>query len=81
MELIQQVGEIMKFPFFYESQLCLILKVKNISCLDQFQPISVTNSNYQIVMRYCVKWLMEIASGVISKEQHVMFKGRQLTKQ
>ena len=47
MELIQQVGEIMEFPpSFGESQLCLIPKVKNIPCPDQFQPISVTNSDY-----------------------------------
>ena len=31
-------------------------------------------------MRYWAKWLMEIASGVISKEQHVMFKGRSIDK-
>ena len=46
-ELIQQTGEIMEFPpSFGESQLCLIPKVKNILCPDQFQPISVTNSDY-----------------------------------
>ena len=79
MELIQQVGEIMEFPLsFGESQLYLISKVENILCPDQFWPISVTNSDYWIVMRYWIKWLMEIASGVISKEQHVMFKGRSI---
>ena len=78
-ELIQQVGEIMEFPpSFGESQLYLISKVKNILHSDQFQPISVTNSDYQIVMRYWAKWLMEITSGVIFKEQHVMFKGRSI---
>ena len=52
-ELIQQVGEMMEFPpSFGESQLCLISKVENIPRPDQFQPISVTNSDYQIVMRY-----------------------------
>ena len=65
-------------PSFGESQLCLISKVKNIPHPDQFCPISVTNSNYQIVMRYWAKWLMEIASGVISKEQHAMFKGKSI---
>ena len=50
-ELIQQVGESMKFPnSFGESQLCLIPKVENISYPDQFRSISVTNSDYQIVM-------------------------------
>ena len=29
-------------------------------------------------MRYWAKWLMEIASGVISKEQHMMFKRRSI---
>ena len=29
-------------------------------------------------MRYWAKWLMEIASGVISKEQYMMFKGRSI---
>ena len=78
-ELIQQAGEMMEFPpFFGESQLCLIPKVKNIPCPDQFRPISVTNSDYRIVMRYWAKWLMEITSGVISKEQHAMFKGRSI---
>ena len=78
-ELIQQAGVIMEFPpSFGESQLCLIPKVKNIPCPDQFQPISITNSDYQIVMKYWAKWLMEIASGVISKEQHAMFKGRSI---
>ena len=53
MELIQQVGEIMEFPpSFGESQLCLIPKVENIPHPDQFRPISVTNSDYRIVMRY-----------------------------
>ena len=80
-ELIQQVGEIMEFPpSFGESQLCLIPKVKNIPHPHQFRPISVTNSDYWIVMRYWAKWLMEIASGVISKEQHVMFKGKSIDK-
>ena len=79
MELIQQAGEIMEFPpSFGESQLCLIPKVKNIPCSNQFQPISVTNSDYWIVMKYWAKWLMKIASGVISKEQHVMFKGKSI---
>ena len=69
-ELIQQVGEIIEFlPSFGEIQLCLILKVKNIPYPDQFQSISITNSDYWIVMRYWTKWLMEIVSGVISKEQ------------
>ena len=81
-ELIQQAGEIMEFPpSFGESQLCLIPKVENIPHPDQFQSISVTNSDYWIVMRYWAKWLMEIASGVISKEQHVCLRGGQLTKQ
>ena len=36
-ELIQQAGEIIEFlPSFDESQLCLIPKVKNIPCPDQF---------------------------------------------
>ena len=36
-ELIQQAGEIMEFPpSFGESQLCLIPKVENIPCPDQF---------------------------------------------
>ena len=78
-ELIQQAGEVMDFPpSFGESQLCLIPKVENIPRPDQFRPISVTNSDYWIVMRYWAKWLMEIASGVISKEQHAMFKGRSI---
>ena len=78
-ELIQQADEIMEFPpSFGESQLCLIPKVENIPHPDQFRPISVTNSDYRIVMRYWAKWLIEIASGVISKEQHVMFKGRSI---
>ena len=52
-ELIQQAGEIIEFPpSFGESQLCLIPKVKNIPRPDQFRPISVTNSDYRIVMRY-----------------------------
>ena len=52
-ELIQQAGEIMEFPpSFGESQLCLIPKVENIPCPDQFRSISVTNSDYWIVMRY-----------------------------
>ena len=60
-ELIQQAGEIMGFPpSFGESQLCLIPKVENIPRPDQFRPISVTNSDYRIVMRYWAKWLMEI---------------------
>ena len=29
-------------------------------------------------MKYCTKWLIEIANGVISKEQHMMFKGRSI---
>ena len=78
-ELIQQAGECMDFPpCFGESQLCLIPKVENIPHPDQFRPISVTNSDYRIVMRYWAKWLMEIASKVISKEQHAMFKGRSI---
>ena len=56
----------------------MIPKVENISYSDQFQPISVTKSDYQIVMRYWTKWLVEIASGVISKKQHVMFKGKSI---
>ena len=41
----------MKFPdSFGESQLCLIPKVENIPHPDQFRPINVTNSDYQIVM-------------------------------
>ena len=80
-ELIQQAGEIMEFPpSFGESQLCLISKVKNIPCPDQFQPISVTNSDYWIVMRYWAKWLMEIASGVFLKNNIWCLKGDQLTK-
>ena len=74
-ELIQQAGESLKFPnSFGESQLCLILKIKNIPHPDQFRPISVTNSDYQIVMGYCALWFSEIASGVISDTQHAMFK-------
>ena len=75
------MGEIIEFPSsFGESQLCLIPKVENIPHPDQFQPINVINSDYWIVMRYWAKWLMEIASGVISKEQHVMFKGKSIDK-
>ena len=61
-ELIQQT----EFPdSFGESQLCLILKIENIPCPDQFRPISVTNSDYQIVMQYWALWFSEIASGVV----------------
>ena len=78
-ELIQQAGESMKFPnSFGESQLCLIPKIENISCPVQFRPISVTNSNYRIVMQYWALWFSEIASGVISDTQYAMFKGKSI---
>ena len=69
----------MDFPeLFGESQLVLLSKIENIPCPDQFQPISITNSDYQIVMRYWVKWLMESAREVISPEQNAMFAGRSI---
>ena len=58
--------------------LCYYLKIENISRLDQFQPISITNSDYQIVMRYWAKWLMESAREVISPEQNAIFAGRSI---
>ena len=51
---------------------------ENIPCPDQFWPISITNSDYQIVMRYWAKWLMESAREVISPEQNAMFAGRSI---
>ena len=52
-ELIQRAGESMDFPeLFGESQLVLLPKIENIPHPDQFRPISITNSDYQIVMRY-----------------------------
>ena len=52
-ELIQRVGKSMDFPeLFRESQLVLLPKIENIPHSDQFQPISIINSDYQIVMKY-----------------------------
>ena len=46
----------MDFPeSFGESQLVLLPKIENISYPDQFHSISITNSDYQIVMRYWAK--------------------------
>ena len=43
----------MDFPkLFGESQLVLLPKIENIPHPDQFQPISIINSDYWIVMRY-----------------------------
>ena len=46
----QQAGETYGVPPLLsgESQLCLIPKVENIPCPDQFQPISVTNSKPRV---------------------------------
>ena len=64
-ELIQRAGESMDFlESFGESQLVLLPKIENIPCSDQFQPINITNSDYQIVMKYWTKWLMESAREV-----------------
>ena len=78
-ELIQRAGESMDFPeLFGESQLVLLPKIENISRPDQFRPISITNSDYWIVMRYWAKWLMESAREVISLEQNAIFAERSI---
>ena len=78
-ELIQRAGESMDFPeLFGESQLVLLPKIENIPQPDQFRPISITNSDYWIVMRYWAKWLMESAREVISPEQNAIFAGRSI---
>ena len=78
-ELIQRAGESMDFPkSFGESQLVLLPKIENIPHPDQFRPISITNSDYRIVMRYWAKWLMESAREVISLEQNAIFAGRSI---
>ena len=78
-ELIQRAGESMDFlKSFGESQLVLLPKIENIPCPDQFQSINITNSDYQIVMKYWAKWLMESAREVISPEQNAMFAGRSI---
>ena len=56
----------------------LLPKIENIPHLDQFQSISITNSDYWIVMRYWAKWLMENVREVISPEQNAMFAGRSI---
>ena len=78
-ELIQRAGKSMDFPeSFGESQLVLLPKIENIPCFNQFRPISITNSDYWIVMRYWAKWLMESAREVISLEQNAIFAGRSI---
>ena len=56
----------------------LLPKIENIPRPDQFRPISITNSDYWIVMRYWAKWLMESAREVISLEQNAIFAGRSI---
>jgi hypothetical protein len=75
--LIQRVGEEEDWEdMFCEVQLCLLPKVEGIPRAEQFWPISITNSDYRIIMRYWTKWFADIAGEVLSAEQHVMFKER-----
>ena len=61
---------------FRKSQLVLLFKIENISHFDQFCSISIINSNYQIVMKYWTKWLMESTKEVIFSEQNITFARR-----
>ena len=76
-DIIQESGEEPLFEeSFGETQLCLIPKTEEIPRPDQFQPISITNSDYRIITRYWALWFMDNAGGYISEFQNVMFPGR-----
>ncbi len=78
-ELIEKAAEDEEFPLeFGESQLVLIPKVDNIPRPDQFRPISVTNSDYRIIMRWWALHVTLAARPVISKYQNAMLEGRSI---
>jgi ribonuclease HI len=77
-DLIQEAGEDTKWDSdFFLSQLCLIPKVDTgFPTVEQFRPITITNADYRIVMRYWALWLAGLANVMVSRDQHALLPGR-----
>jgi ribonuclease HI len=77
-DLIQEAGEDTKWDSnFFLSQLCLLPKVDTgFPSVDQFRPITITNADYRIVMRYWAVWLAGLANVMVSRDQHALLPGR-----
>jgi hypothetical protein len=79
-DLIQEAGEETEWESdFFLRQLVLLPKVDSgFPMVDQFRPITITNTDYRIVTRYWAIWLAGLANLMVSRLQHSLLPGHMI---
>ena len=73
---IQEAGEDVEWEgSFGNALLVLLKKVDGCPRADQFRPISITNAQYRVIVRYWALWFAR-QIGVLSETQAAMAQGR-----
>jgi hypothetical protein len=79
-DLIQDSGEETEWESdFFLRQLVLLPKVDlGFPTVEQFRPITITNTDYRIVTRYWAIWLAGLANLMVLRSQHALLPGRMI---